>query len=487
MQRAAGAFSGPYGSRLVFAKRIARALRSAAPAVAAASVVVAAGSFPAPAPAGDPPLCDDPAAEAAPAETTPCVEPVEPPPMVTVTVPVDELPAAPPTMTQIGEPAPSWPRATTTTTTTPPPPDPSPTTVPAPQTTKAPEPEDDAAKPADEHTTPGPTTPFETAPDNGRPPLKGGPYVFPVVGDTSFSDTWGAARATVSWHHGVDIFAPFGAPVVAVADGVLFSIGWNKVGGRRLWLRDRQGNFFYYAHLSAFAAVAVNGARVRAGTIVGYVGNTGDAAGTPYHLHFEIHPVSLLMLGYDGAVNPYPYVSAWRSLGEGGTGYPTGAGQAPAPGAVLLGFTDISSADSLSSESVAETLDGVALTAALVLDPERVAAGASGRKIPRARAEYARIARLLDTQASAGLELSIWDELAVCESSGNWNANTGNGFGGGLQFLPQTWYAHGGSTFAPSPDRATREEQIAIAERVLDSQGWGAWPVCSARLALRDR
>jgi murein DD-endopeptidase MepM/ murein hydrolase activator NlpD len=385
-------------------------------------------------------------------------------------------------MTQVVEPATPWPDATATTpaaTSTTATTATEPTTAPDETRSRASAPSDKAKAPA--------TTPFGIAPDNGTPPLKGGPYVFPVVGQTSFSDSWGAARATTSWHHGVDIFAPFGAPVVAVADGVLFSVGWNRVGGRRLWLRDRQGNFFYYAHLSAFSAVAVNGARVRAGTIIGYVGNTGDAAGTPYHLHFEVHPVSLLMLGYDGAVDPYPYVSTWPSLGEGGTGYPTGTTQAPAPGAVLLGFTDISSADNLSTESVAETLDGAALTAALVVDPERVAAGTSGRTIPRAREEYARIAKLLDAQASAGLELRVWDELAVCESSGNWNADTGNGFVGGLQFLPQTWYAHGGSTFAPSANMATREEQIAVAERVLDSQGWGAWPVCSAQLGLRNR
>ncbi|BBZ60321.1 transglycosylase [Mycolicibacterium monacense] len=70
-----------------------------------------------------------------------------------------------------------------------------------------------------------------------------------------------------------------------------------------------------------------------------------------------------------------------------------------------------------------------------------------------------------------------WDAIAQCESSGNWAINTGNGFYGGLQFLPATWREHGG---VGSPDKAPREYQIAIAERVLRTQGIGAWPVCGA-------
>ena len=94
--------------------------------------------------------------------------------------------------------------------------------------------------------------------------------------------------------------------------------------------------------------------------------------------------------------------------------------------------------------------------------------------------------RALDAEAGrpAAAQSSVWDTLSYCESGGNWNANTGNGFVGGLQFLPQTWSAHGGGEFATSPDRATRDEQIAVAERVLATQGWGAWPACSARLGL---
>jgi LysM repeat protein len=77
---------------------------------------------------------------------------------------------------------------------------------------------------------------------------------------------------------------------------------------------------------------------------------------------------------------------------------------------------------------------------------------------------------------------SVWDRLAQCESGGNWGINTGNGYSGGLQFSPGTWRANGGTG---SAHNASRAEQIRVAERVRASQGWGAWPACSARLGLR--
>ena len=76
---------------------------------------------------------------------------------------------------------------------------------------------------------------------------------------------------------------------------------------------------------------------------------------------------------------------------------------------------------------------------------------------------------------------SVWDSLAECESSGNWAINTGNGYSGGLQFSPSTWAAFGGTGSAAN---ASREQQIAVAERVQAGQGWGAWPSCSAKLGL---
>jgi murein DD-endopeptidase MepM/ murein hydrolase activator NlpD len=196
-----------------------------------------------------------------------------------------------------------------------------------------------------------------------HPKLTAGHYVFPVYGPSSYIDTFGAARADVSYHHGDDIFGQLGQPLVACADGTVFSVGWNKVGGNRLWILDEQGNQFYYAHLSAFSTAATNGARVKAGQVVGFMGDTGDAEGTPYHLHFEVHPVSLLYLGYDGAVDPTAYLDAWKHqrdlpfpIAAGwAPGVPGGA-LAPEPGAILLGMTDISTADGLDPASLRRAL-----------------------------------------------------------------------------------------------------------------------------------
>ena len=77
-----------------------------------------------------------------------------------------------------------------------------------------------------------------------------------------------------------------------------------------------------------------------------------------------------------------------------------------------------------------------------------------------------------------------WDRLAQCESGQRWNANTGNGYYGGLQFSAGTWRAYGGTEFADKAHRATRVEQIRVAERLLADRGWGPWPSCSTKLRL---
>lgn len=178
--------------------------------------------------------------------------------------------------------------------------------------------------------------------------LTDGGYVFPVFGPASFGDTFGAPRPTVDggWHHGEDIVGPLGTPILAVADGAVFSVGWNELGGWKLWLRDGAGNEFYYAHLSAYSPLAVTGTRVRAGDVLGFMGDTGDATGA-VHLHFEIHPAALLHLGYHGVVAPYPFLIAWRraedvSFAAGRRYLGFGRGLAPPAGAVLLEIDDIS-------------------------------------------------------------------------------------------------------------------------------------------------
>ena len=88
---------------------------------------------------------------------------------------------------------------------------------------------------------------------------------------------------------------------------------------------------------------------------------------------------------------------------------------------------------------------------------------------------------LAATPAADAATDATWDRVAQCESSGDWSINTGNGFYGGLQFTANTWRAFGGGQFADTAHRATREEQIVVAERVLAGQGWKAWPVCSRK------
>jgi hypothetical protein len=85
-------------------------------------------------------------------------------------------------------------------------------------------------------------------------------------------------------------------------------------------------------------------------------------------------------------------------------------------------------------------------------------------------------------QAAAATD-GEWDQVARCESGGNWAINTGNGYYGGVQFAAGTWASHGGGEFAPTAQLATREQQIVIAERVLATQGRGAWPVCGGPLS----
>ncbi|WP_073948658.1 transglycosylase family protein [Streptomyces kebangsaanensis] len=102
-----------------------------------------------------------------------------------------------------------------------------------------------------------------------------------------------------------------------------------------------------------------------------------------------------------------------------------------------------------------------------------VTAGGAGMAIP-----------LIGASASHAADASTWNKVAACESSGNWSINTGNGYYGGLQFTRSTWAEYGGTRYAPRADLATRDQQIAVAEKVLAGQGPGAWPVCSARAGL---
>jgi murein DD-endopeptidase MepM/ murein hydrolase activator NlpD len=143
-----------------------------------------------------------------------------------------------------------------------------------------------------------------------RKRLVTGGWTFPVYGNARVADNFGAVRAApIVEHQGVDIFAPFGSPVVAVRAGTLRHVGTLPISGNRLWLETDAGDWFFYAHLSAFAPDAEEGAEVEAGTVLGYAGNTGDAEPTPPHVHFEIHPGG----EKKEPVDPYPIVIRWQA------------------------------------------------------------------------------------------------------------------------------------------------------------------------------
>ncbi|MCF2527589.1 transglycosylase family protein [Yinghuangia soli] len=104
-----------------------------------------------------------------------------------------------------------------------------------------------------------------------------------------------------------------------------------------------------------------------------------------------------------------------------------------------------------------------------------VAAGVTGAAI---------VTPLIGATGASAATVSTWDKVAQCESTGNWSINSGNGFYGGLQFTQSTWNEFGGGQYAARADQATKDQQIAVAEKVLASQGPGAWPVCSVKAGL---
>ena len=134
-----------------------------------------------------------------------------------------------------------------------------------------------------------------------------GQFSFPVVGTSLHeqADTFGAGRSGGRSHKGMDIFADSGAPVVAVRGGTVVKAGDSGgLGGIRAWVRDDDGYYHYYAHLSSLSVT--EGQRVEAGTRLGAVGNTGNARSTPAHLHYSVNPQG--HTAEDGSLNPYDYL-----------------------------------------------------------------------------------------------------------------------------------------------------------------------------------
>lgn len=145
-----------------------------------------------------------------------------------------------------------------------------------------------------------------TATFTGGITIRSGPdWVCPVAGPFTHYRDWRAPRAYGGWHKGNDLFAPRGTPLVATESGWIVH-KFNRVGGNSVHITADSGNYYYYTHLDSYENVGPAGGHwLEAGTVVGYLGNTGNAITTPPHLHFEFHQG-----GKGNYVDPYPYVRA---------------------------------------------------------------------------------------------------------------------------------------------------------------------------------
>lgn len=122
------------------------------------------------------------------------------------------------------------------------------------------------------------------------------------VAKKEVADTWGAPRGTDRRHEGQDIFAPKGTPILSATNGFIYKIGENNLGGQTVSVIGSGGRVYYYAHLDSYAKGIAVGDRVSKRTVLGYVGTTGNAQGTPPHLHFGIYTLT-------GAINPLPLLT----------------------------------------------------------------------------------------------------------------------------------------------------------------------------------
>lgn len=148
-------------------------------------------------------------------------------------------------------------------------------------------------------------------------PAPAGALVVPVRGVArgALADSWGDARGDgTRAHHGIDIMAPAGAPVLAAAPGRIEKLFASDLGGLTVYQRAADGGtVYYYAHLSAYAAGLAEGQVVRAGQAIGAVGSTGDADAAAPHLHFEVHRMAPGQGWSEGVeVDPYPLLTAAR-------------------------------------------------------------------------------------------------------------------------------------------------------------------------------
>lgn len=124
----------------------------------------------------------------------------------------------------------------------------------------------------------------------------------PEISKKQISDTWHAPRGVDRLHEGQDIFAPLGTPIYSATGGYVFNVGEDNLGGQTVSVVGAGGRIYYYAHLDSYAPTIAEGDRVTTRTILGFVGTSGNAAGTPPHLHFGVYDPT-------GAINPLPLLT----------------------------------------------------------------------------------------------------------------------------------------------------------------------------------
>ncbi|MBB3221128.1 M23 family metallopeptidase [Pseudoduganella umbonata] len=153
------------------------------------------------------------------------------------------------------------------------------------------------------------------------------PQMLPVpvegVRPRALRDTWGGARSAGRKHEGIDIFARRGTPVLSSTEGIVTQVGTNRLGGLVVWVMGPGGQRHYYAHLDRYADVQA-GMRIEAGRVLGYVGDSGNAKGTPPHLHYGVYDVG-------GAINPYPLLRCTAAKTEASAPQPDCPGQRDGP------------------------------------------------------------------------------------------------------------------------------------------------------------
>ncbi|MFI8774011.1 transglycosylase [Gordonia sp. CNJ-863] len=236
-----------------------------------------------------------------------------------------------------------------------------------------------------------------------------------------FQITSGYGPRDGAMHEGIDLAGAIGAPIYAAADGTVTAAGTASGFGHWIVLTHNINGHVWstvYGHMFADGVLVKAGQKVTAGQHIAKLGNDGQSTGP--HLHFEVWDGGHRDFTGGHSVDPAGWVSTSPEPGA------APAGRAPAqPGSPRV------------------------LTAPRVIPASDVVTAAD------------------------------WDAVAKHESGGNWKINTGNGYYGGLQFAASTWTGAGGAQYAPTADKATREQQMEVANRVLGSQGWGAWPTTS--------